>query len=136
MSALRIWFSDLLRPKITSVHVIIYEKNKEKDISQYPEQYLVSLVKAIDALWKVDKNSPFWFETEVYERHKCFQKVKTEMIVTCYTHDLMSNGFRKKFPIPIRHRKKFFDKLHGLMPEPVGVKTWPPLEVKFVLPTK
>lgn len=134
MSFLTLWFRDLFRPKITSVHVILYDKKQEKDISQYPDQYLTSLTKAIDGLWTVEKNSPFWFETEVYERRKCFQRPRTEMVVTCYSHDITANGFKKPFPIPIRYRKKLFDKMHPLTPEPVGVKSWPPLEVKFVLP--
>ncbi len=123
MSALSLWFHNLLRPTVKSVHVIVYEKNTEKDIGLYPEQYLAALVKAIDGLWTVEKNSPFWFETEVYERHRCFKKIKTEMIVTCYSHDITASGFKKRFPIPIRYRKKFFDKKHLLLPEPVGVKT-------------
>ena len=134
MSFFQLWFRDLFRPKITSVHVVLYEKNQQKDISLYPEQYLSSLTKAIDALWAVEKNSPFWFETEVYERHKCFQRPQTEMVLTCYSHDITANGFKKKFPIPIRHRKKFFDKVHPLFPEPIGLKSWPPLEVQFVIP--
>lgn len=129
-----LWFQDLLRPKITSVNVILYEKKGEKDISQYPNQYLSTLVKAVDSLWSVDKNSPFWFETEVIEHRHCFKRPHTKMVVTCYCHDMLSNGFKKKMPIPIRYRKKFFDKTHMLVPEPVGVKSWPPLEVKFVLP--
>lgn len=134
MSSLTIWFRNLLRPSITSVNVILYEKKAEKDIGQYPEHYMVALTKAIDTLWAVDKNSPFWFEAEIYERCSCFQKRRTEFVVTCYTHDITRSGFKRKFPIPIRYRKKFFDKKHPLVPEPVGVKTWPSLEVKFVLP--
>ena len=136
MSSFQLWLRDLFRPKITSVHVIVYEKNREKDISVYPEQYLAALVNAVDRLWSVEKGSPFWFETEVFERRTCFQKPHTEMIVTCYQHDLTANGFKKKMAIPIRYRKKLFDKTHPLVPESVGVKTWPPMDVKFVLSLK
>ena len=136
MSSLSLWFHNLLRPKVTSVHVLVYEKNVEKDISLYPDQYLTALVKAVDGLWAVEKNSPFWFETEVYERHHCFKKIRTEMVVTCYSHDVTASGFKKRFPIPIRYRKKLFDKKHPLLPEAVGVKTWPSMEVKFILPNQ
>ena len=134
MSSFKIWLNDLLRPAVTYISVIVYEKGLEKDIHLYQDQYLESLVKAIDTLWSVEKESPFWFETEVYERRPCFQKPRTEIRLTCYNRDFTANGFKTTLPIPIRYRKKFFDKTHVLVPQPVGVKTWPPLEVKFVIP--
>lgn len=55
------------------------------------------------------------------------------MIVTCYTQDMFHNKFKKQFGIPSKHRKRMFDKVHALTPDPVGFQTWPNLEVKFVL---
>lgn len=134
MSSFKRWVHDLFRPIITSVNVIVYERGLEKDISQYPDDYLTSLIKAIDTLWSVEKESPFWFETEACEHRGCFKKPHTEMRVTCYNRDFTANGFKTALSIPIRYRKKFFDRTYVLIHHPIGVKTWPSLEVKFVLP--
>lgn len=134
MPFLEKFFFNIFRPSIKTIKVIVYENQKEKDLALYSDQQLTSLVNSIDSLWFTETNSSFWFETDVYERHTCFQTPSTEMIVTCYQKDLMTNGFKKKMAIPIRYRKKFFDKVHALTPEPVGMKSWPFVEVKFVIP--
>lgn len=129
----RIFFRDLLRPTITSVQAIVYEDRSEKDLQLYKDFHLQAILKALNELWKVETKPLYWFEAEAYEEGKCFQKRHTVIRVTCYTEDLTRPGFKKRFPIPLKYRKKFFDVKHSLVPEPVGYATWPPLQVAFVL---
>ena len=134
MFNLSVWFRNLLRPTITSVQVVVYENGKVKDLHSYRDLQLKSLVDAIDAMWKAEPKSPYWFETEVFEKCSCFKKQPMTMQVTCYAHDMTQNGFKKRFPIPMKYRKRMFDKNHPIKPEPVGITPWPEsLQVKFVL---
>lgn len=133
MFSLSVFFRNLLRPTITSVQVIVYENGKQKNLDSYRDFHLDAIVKALNAMWKVENKTLYWFEAEVYERGKCFQKRHTELHISCYTHDITTAGFKKGFPIPMKYRKKFFDSAHPLTPEPVGYASWPPLQVRFVL---
>lgn len=130
----RVWFNHLLRPKVTSVQAIIYENGRQRDLSTYSDLQLASLTKAVNNLWSVEKKSPYWFETDVFEHRRCFKVKSTDMIVHCYTKDMMANGYKSNFAIPIKYRKQMFDKNHIVIPEPIGVKTWPRVEIKFILP--
>lgn len=135
--SLTVWFRSLFRPTVTSVHVELYEYGKHLSLKNYSNLVLQSILKEIDALFPVDTKSPYWFETEVFEKHSCFRKPTTSITVSCYTKDFLTNGYKKSFPIPIKYRKKMFDSLHTIKPEPVGAKTWPKgLQVKFTLVKK
>ena len=130
---LSVWFRHLFRPSVTQVQVELTENGKVKDLNLYKDFHLQALANAIDDMWKVESKSPYWFETEFYEKGSCFQKRTLHMHVTCYAHDLTSNGFKRRFSIPMKQRKKFFDKRHPLTPEPLGFSTWPSLQVRFYL---
>lgn len=133
--SLQVWFHNLFRPKVTSVKAVLYDNGKEVSIEKYSEAYLRSLLTAINDLWKVEAGSPYWFETDIYEHKKCFQRKITSIHVECYTRNMLENGFKSKYAIPVRYRRKMFDKPHPLKPEPVGQKQWSNnLEVRFLLP--
>ena len=134
ISSLTIWFRNLLIPIVTSVQVELYENGKVLHIDKYSNLMVNNLLKEIDGLFLVESKSPYWFETEAYDQSSCFKKPSTHISVTCYTKDFLSNGFKKPFPIPIKYRKKMFDSLHTITPEPVGSKTWGSgIQVKFTL---
>ena len=133
--SLRVFFKNLFRPIVTSMQCVIYENGKQLDLSQLSEHHLESLLNAIDDLFQVDAKSPYWFESNMIEQKSFFQKPRVSAIVTCYCKDMVSNGFKKKYAIPIKYRKKMFDTFHRIRPEPVGTKHWPiRMEVKFYIP--
>lgn len=133
-SYLTVWFRSLLRPSVTSAEVQLYENGKQIELGKYSDLMLHKLTYEIDGLFPVDNKSPYWFETEVYEKGSCFKKSKVHMTITCYTKDFLSNGYKKKFDIPIRYRKKMFESYHTIRPEPVGSKMWSKgIQVKFSL---
>lgn len=111
-------------PTITEVNVIVYENGVEKDLSVYDEHRLVSLIESVNALWQVPENSPFWFETDVWEERRCFKKPVTKMSVTCYKKDMFANGFKSKMEIPSKYRKKMFDQKHPIYPGKYGKFVW------------
>lgn len=119
------WFRALLRPTITQVNVVVYENGKQKDISLYNDQQLHKIQDCVNMLWKVPDKSSYWFETEVWEKRRCFQKATTHMTVVCYKEDMMANGFKSKMAIPIKYRKKMFDQYHTISPESIPSRKWP-----------
>lgn len=132
--SIQIWFRNLFKPTVTSVQVQLFENGKQVSLGQYSNLMIQNVCKEIDALFPLDKKSPYWFETEVFDQHSCFSKPKTHITVSCYTKDFLSNGYKKSFPIPIKYRKKMFDSAHLIKPEPIGSKTWSSgLQVKFTL---
>lgn len=133
--SVNVFFRNLFRPEVTSAQCAIYENGKPFDYSKYSDLHLQSLIKAIDDLFPVEAKSPYWFETDIYEQGSLFKKPKMKVCVTCYCKDMFTNGYKKKFAIPIKYRKRMFDTIHTIRPEPVGTKTWPVrMEVKFYLP--
>lgn len=120
-----IWLYELVRPKLTHVYVTVYEKNREKDISIYDEHRLQMLIKAIESLWIVPQGTPYWFEAECFETCSCFQKRQTFIQVSCYTQDIVSSKLKKPMAIPIRYRKKLFDKILKITPQDFGSLVWP-----------
>ncbi len=132
--SLSVWFRNLLRPVVTSAQVELYENGKQLQPEQFSDHILQTIMKEVDTLFVVEKQSPYWFETEAFEQCSCFKPRKTHLTVTCYTKDFLSNGYKKKFPIPMKYRKKMFDSRHMIYPEPVGSKVWSKgIQVKFSL---
>lgn len=126
------WFQNLLRPTIKSVHVILYENGKEKDISKFDDFRHNTLCKAINFILKTDDHSPFWFETDLFEHRSCFKPTKTTLEVTCYMQDKYNPAAKKRVNVPPRYRKKLFDKRHSIHPEQFSAILWPStLEVAF-----
>jgi hypothetical protein len=115
------------------MYVEVYENGKLKELSGYSDLQLASLEKAIQTLFLTDPKSPYWFEVSTYEYCSCFRKDPPKMIVHCYTHDVTANGFKKGFPIPMKYRKKMFDTVHPIFPDPIVARAWPRMEVKFRL---
>jgi hypothetical protein len=136
MSNVRNFIRNLFRPNLTSVHICIFENGKLCDISRFDENRLRALADAIDYLWETPQGSPYWFETEFFTQRTCFQKAKFSAKLTCYVVDTFIPHKKKKTGIPIRYRKKMFDKLHIIEPRRFSNIHWPGrLEVKFVLTT-
>ena len=119
------WFRALFRPSITQVNVLVYENGKEKDISLYNDQQLHKIMDSVNLLWKVPDKSPYWFETETWDKGRCFGKTTTTMTVVCYKEDMLANGFKSKMPIPMKYRKKMFDQYHPIAPESIPSRKWP-----------
>ncbi len=133
MFNLSVFIRNLFRPNLTSVYIRIFENGKECDISRYDENRLRILADAIDDLWQVPQGSPYWFETEFYTQRLCFKQSNLTATVTCYMRDDLNTKQKTKTGIPIRYRKKMFDKVHTLQPQRFGTLHWPGrLEVKFV----
>ncbi len=130
---LPIFFRNFLRPKVTSVNVEIYENKKLKDLTTYTDLQISAIEKSIQVLFVTEPKSPYWFEVETFEHWSCFQRRPPTMVVTCYTKDMTANGFKSKYAIPIKYRKKMFDSAHILCPDIVGGRTWPLLEARFRL---
>lgn len=131
-----IWFRDLLRPKVTTVKVIIFENGIQKPITSYSDFQIQSLRNSVNALFPTDKTSRIWFDAEVYEKHSLFKKNRsTELYLICYMDNPISPDKPKPTDIPVRYRKGMFDKYHRIYPEQVGYKKWAErMEVKFVIP--
>lgn len=128
------WLQSLLRPRITSVQVLIFEDGKEKDISTYDEYRLHAIMENINTLWKVPDQSPFWFETEIHEQRTCWKKIPSTLHVTCYKEDMTKSSMRTRTGIPNKYRLKFFDKVFAIKPESAVRLTWPSrMEIKFKL---
>lgn len=124
---------DLLRPKIVSVGVKLYENGIEKPVTSYDEHRLQILCEAINRLWKAEPGSPYWFETDVFEHRRCFQEKQTTMEVTCYTEGKLDPSAKRKVAILLRYRKKMLDKRHTIHPELFSTIHWPAtMEVRFV----
>lgn len=133
MTYLTVFFRNLFRPNLTSVKVVLYENGKERNISTYDENRLRALSSSIDALWEVPKDSPYWFETEIYTKGGCFKKAVTEAEVICYSDDPNNINVKRKTGIPIRYRKKMFDKKHSIYPKLFSNIHWPDkMEVRFI----
>ncbi len=134
MSFFTVHLRGFLRPNITSVKAKLYENGKEKNIDVYDENRLRILGTCINQLWNVPEGTPYWFESDFVVESRCFKTRKTYVEVTCYTYDPFSPQFKKKMEIPIRYRKKMFDKVHKLQPAQFSTLHWPStLEVKFIL---
>lgn len=133
MVHLSVWFRDLFRPNIKHVKVKLFENGKERTISTYDENRLHILMKCIDILWETPQGSPYWFETECYEVCSCFKPRETILQVSCYTQDKNSMNLKVPMAIPIRYRKKMFDKKHLLGPKFISNIHWPErVEVQFI----
>ncbi len=131
------WLQHLFRPNIRHICVKFYENGKEKDICQFDDFRHQILCRAVDALWFTDEKSPYWFETDVIEYHRCFKQVKMTMEVTCYRADKLNPTNKVRSQIPTRYRKKMFDKLHTIQPQLFSGIIWPKqIEVRFVVAEK
>lgn len=129
------FFPNFLRPRITTVQVVVYSDGKELDMSSYPELYHLMICRCVDELWTVPEGSTFWFETELVEACGCFTRSPPTIYVTCYKDNINSRNFKTAMGIPIRYRSKMFDKLHTIRPEKAGVKPWGTLmQVRFIIP--
>lgn len=138
MTAIQIWIRSLLRPRVTSVTVKLYEDKREiTNFHGYPHHKLLPLLKSMNELWATSENSTCWFEAELYEcRGSCFRRSENclTMEVTCYRNSVSSNEFKTKCDMPGKYRTKMLNKVHRIYPEQIGYTPWPEcVEVKFVL---
>jgi hypothetical protein len=120
------------------VTVQIYENGRViSNFHDYPQYKLIPLMRSINDLWTVSKNSIYWFETELYESSgSCITRRKPQSIlrVTCYRESLNSSEFKMRAQIPGKYIKRMLGTRHRLYPEQIGYTPWPGnLEVKFVL---
>jgi len=118
------WIRNLFVRTITQVNVILYENGKERDVSVYDAQRLSALIESINTLWKVPDKSSYCFETEVSEQRSCFKPPVVKIHVICYREDVFTNGFKTKTGIPMRYRKKMFDRSHNIYPQAFGNQLW------------
>lgn len=132
--SLSVWLKDLFRPKVYSVRVILFENNKLKDFHTYDSYRQTSLMKAIEELWKVPENTPYWFECETIEECSCWKcREPPYLVVTCYKENPNSPASKVLMNMPARYRNKFLGQEIPLVPESVGNQVWPPLAVRFRL---
>jgi len=120
MNRIRIWLTDLLRPKICSVKVVVYQNEKELDIRCLEPFRLHALAESINALWNKNNTCSYWFETEIFEQKGCFHKAQPYLLLTCYKDNTKSRSLKSPVGIPISYRKKFFDITHVVHAAPTS----------------
>ena len=129
-TSLTLWFRRAFRPHVCSVGIQLLVNGKVQDLTTYPDQKLRGLLDAVDSLWKPNKQSTYWFETEIHKRGFPFTKKKIEMQVTCYT-EKQDSMEKTRYDMPIAVRKRMFNKLFQIEPVLNG-KVWSGVvEVKF-----
>jgi hypothetical protein len=132
---IRRWIHHALRPKITTVHVHIFENSVERPVERYTEHRQLALLKSIEALFESREASHYWFEANIYEYRSCTQKKPATVCLTCYKENQNATSFKQEVDIPHKYRRKLFDTIHTIHPEQVGQVAWPSnMSVKFVLP--
>ena len=134
-----VWFRNLFRPEITTVRVQVYENGNERDVGTYDEHRLSALCFSVDALWNADLTGAgrYWFETDAFVKGHWFRRSETFLEVTCYERDVVNRHLMIPMAIPIRYRKRLFDKMHTINPRCYSNLTWPArMEVRFVSPER
>ncbi len=131
----KVWFRSLLRPKVNSVMVEVYENGRIiRDFSEYPKHKLIPLMRAVNALWQDSRTNAYWFETELFELQPgCWSRKghAVTLHVSCYRESRASNDFKSPFPIPPRYMNRMLEKRHRIY---LGNEALPTvLEVKFTL---
>lgn len=133
-SNLVIWFRSLLRPKMVSVRVILYENGNIQDIHKFDSQKRTEIMKSIQKLWETPEGSSFWFEVEEIQKTTMCKTYPSVLYVSCYSHGQRDPSSKIPTNIPIRYRHKMMDRIHTLERTPVGVIPWPAkMQVKFKL---
>jgi len=126
LSTLTVWFRSFIRPRVSTVQVILYENHQEKDIATSHLSKQELLMKEIQDLWKVPPSAPYWFEAEVRNAHSCWKKQPPKLYVVCYQEKELDPTRKREADIPNRYRTKMFNRYHKL-----SLKN--NIEVKFIL---
>lgn len=127
LSTLTVWFRNLVRPRVSTVQVILYENHQEKEFSAFHLSKQDILMKEIQSLWQVPPNAPYWFEPEIHDTRSCWKKQPPKLFVVCYQEKELDPTRKREADIPNRYRTKMFNRHHKL-----SMKN--NIEVKFILP--
>ena len=134
LSSLCVYLRSFFRPSITTVHAILSVNGKEIDILKYDSQYINAILHSINMLWVTPEGAAVWFETDIHTIRHCFKKSENQIRVTCYKQDMFATDFKTEVDIPIKYRKKMFDRKHTILPKRSGTLAWSQtVSVKFRL---
>lgn len=123
---IRIWFQDLLRPKLSTVRVSILENGVKKDITKYDNTKQKEIRDAVTTLWETPPKNLYEFQAEIFEKKHWFKTNEpTALYVCCY-----ENENRTPFNIPNRYRSKFIGKTI-----PLNLAWSEKIEVRFHIPS-